>query len=316
MFRSTSCWSNPTSSRCTRRSAGDASPDRRARVQADEADRVHRQHGARPDHRRGGAGTALAKARRSRAPGSTCSSMSPRCRARCAGCRTSCWPRISAARSSRCANRWRISWSTISSRFSTASGRRTASIRRCLRPNEPPARMRRTRCRERTWLLRESMPGPSPGHDDLNSECRHGPSSDRRHRQPVSLARSGEGRAQARRSRAAHGEERRRPTTSSRWRATPTPSSSPTPSCPVTCCASSRAARRSAASASASTTSTSRRRRSCGITVTYVPDYCLHEVSDHAMALLLALARKIPLVQHAGAVRAAGKCRRWCRSIV
>ena len=32
-----------------------------------------------------------------------------------------------------------------------------------------------------------------------------------------------------------------------------------------------------------------------GITVTYVPDYCMHEVSDHAMALLLALARKIPL---------------------
>jgi D-3-phosphoglycerate dehydrogenase / 2-oxoglutarate reductase len=31
-----------------------------------------------------------------------------------------------------------------------------------------------------------------------------------------------------------------------------------------------------------------------GITVTYVPDYCLHEVSDHAIALLLALARKIP----------------------
>ncbi|MBX6425745.1 MAG: C-terminal binding protein [Variibacter sp.] len=31
-----------------------------------------------------------------------------------------------------------------------------------------------------------------------------------------------------------------------------------------------------------------------GITVTYVPDYCLHEVSDHTMALLLALARKIP----------------------
>jgi D-3-phosphoglycerate dehydrogenase / 2-oxoglutarate reductase len=30
-----------------------------------------------------------------------------------------------------------------------------------------------------------------------------------------------------------------------------------------------------------------------GITVTYVPDYCRHEVSDHAMALLLALARKI-----------------------
>src|SRR5262249_40329214 len=31
-----------------------------------------------------------------------------------------------------------------------------------------------------------------------------------------------------------------------------------------------------------------------GITVTYVPDYCMHEGSDHAMALLLALARKIP----------------------
>ena len=31
-----------------------------------------------------------------------------------------------------------------------------------------------------------------------------------------------------------------------------------------------------------------------GIAVNYVPDYCLREVSDHAMALLLALARKIP----------------------
>ena len=29
------------------------------------------------------------------------------------------------------------------------------------------------------------------------------------------------------------------------------------------------------------------------ITVTYVPDYCLREVSDHAMALVLALARKV-----------------------
>ncbi len=32
-----------------------------------------------------------------------------------------------------------------------------------------------------------------------------------------------------------------------------------------------------------------------GIAVNYVPDYCLHEVSDHAMALLLSLARKVPL---------------------
>jgi D-3-phosphoglycerate dehydrogenase len=32
-----------------------------------------------------------------------------------------------------------------------------------------------------------------------------------------------------------------------------------------------------------------------GITVTYVPDYCMQEVSDHAMALLLSLVRKVPL---------------------
>ena len=33
--------------------------------------------------------------------------------------------------------------------------------------------------------------------------------------------------------------------------------------------------------------------RDCKITVTYVPDYCMAEVSDHAMALLLSLARKV-----------------------
>jgi D-3-phosphoglycerate dehydrogenase len=32
-----------------------------------------------------------------------------------------------------------------------------------------------------------------------------------------------------------------------------------------------------------------------GIAVNYVPDYCIHEVSDHAMAMLLSLIRKIPL---------------------
>jgi len=32
-----------------------------------------------------------------------------------------------------------------------------------------------------------------------------------------------------------------------------------------------------------------------GIQVNYVPDYCIREVSDHAMALLLSLIRKIPL---------------------
>jgi D-3-phosphoglycerate dehydrogenase len=32
-----------------------------------------------------------------------------------------------------------------------------------------------------------------------------------------------------------------------------------------------------------------------GIVVTKVPDYCIDEVSDHTMALLLAIARKIPL---------------------
>jgi len=35
--------------------------------------------------------------------------------------------------------------------------------------------------------------------------------------------------------------------------------------------------------------------KALGIAVNYVPDYCLREVSDHAMALLLALARKVTL---------------------
>src|ERR1700730_12254851 len=33
--------------------------------------------------------------------------------------------------------------------------------------------------------------------------------------------------------------------------------------------------------------------KALGIAVNYVPDYCLREVSDHAMSLLLALARKV-----------------------
>src|SRR6266853_5068635 len=40
-----------------------------------------------------------------------------------------------------------------------------------------------------------------------------------------------------------------------------------------------------------------------GIVVTKVPDYCIDEVSDHAMALLLSLVRKIPFSSaraHAG----------------
>jgi D-3-phosphoglycerate dehydrogenase len=42
---------------------------------------------------------------------------------------------------------------------------------------------------------------------------------------------------------------------------------------------------------------------SAGIVVTKVPDYCIDEVSDHTLALLLALARKIPFASarvHAG----------------
>ena len=41
-----------------------------------------------------------------------------------------------------------------------------------------------------------------------------------------------------------------------------------------------------------------------GIAVTYVPDYCVDEVSDHVMALLLAWNRRIPLFD--GSVRSTG----------
>jgi len=34
----------------------------------------------------------------------------------------------------------------------------------------------------------------------------------------------------------------------------------------------------------------------CGIRVTNVPDYCLDEVSDHALALIMSLVRKIPFI--------------------
>src|SRR5258706_11486250 len=37
-----------------------------------------------------------------------------------------------------------------------------------------------------------------------------------------------------------------------------------------------------------------------GIVVTKVPDYCIDEVSDHAMALLLAAVRKIPMATEQG----------------
>ena len=63
------------------------------------------------------------------------------------------------------------------------------------------------------------------------------------------------------------------------------------------------AAGSSRASASASTTSISPAATAAGIVVTKVPDYCIDEVSDHAMALLLAAVRKIPLSNaqvHAG----------------
>ena len=64
---------------------------RRRRVRADEADGLHHQHLARPDHRRGRDAGGAARARRSPAPASTCSTSS-RCRRiiRCARWTTSC----------------------------------------------------------------------------------------------------------------------------------------------------------------------------------------------------------------------------------
>ena len=44
-----------------------------------------------------------------------------------------------------------------------------------------------------------------------------------------------------------------------------------------------------------------------GIVVTKVPDYCIDEASDHAMAPLLAALRKIPDGHRAGSTRARGK---------
>ena len=58
-----------------------------------------------------------------------------------------------------------------------------------------------------SWVVvARHVPGSSPAMT-TELECRHAPPLDRRHRQPVSLARSGQGRARARRSGAAHGEE-------------------------------------------------------------------------------------------------------------
>src|SRR6201998_3114619 len=42
--------------------------------------------------------------------------------------------------------------------------------------------------------------------------------------------------------------------------------------------------------------------KECGIAVNYVPDYCLREVSDHAMALLLALGRNVTFYNKLGAL--------------
>jgi D-3-phosphoglycerate dehydrogenase len=38
--------------------------------------------------------------------------------------------------------------------------------------------------------------------------------------------------------------------------------------------------------------------RELGVAVAYVPDYCIDEVADHTVALLLALLRKLPALEH------------------
>ena len=43
-----------------------------------------------------------------------------------------------------------------------------------------------------------------------------------------------------------------------------------------------------------------------GIAVTYVPDYCVEEVSDHVMGLLLAWNRRIPLFDNSVKTRGWG----------
>ncbi len=50
-----------------------------------------------------------------------------------------------------------------------------------------------------------------------------------------------------------------------------------------------------------------------GIVVTKVPDYCIDEVSDHAMALLLSARPQDSVFERAVHRRDAGRCRPWCR---
>ena len=55
-------------------------------------------------------------------------------------------------------------------------------------------------------------------------------------------------------------------------------------------------------------------RHGAGIVVTKVPDYCIDEVSDHAMALLLALGAQDPARQRPGARRRLADEGASCRS--